>query len=429
MILVWGPPNDGETGAVLEALARRDAPVVFVNQADVLRQEVRLFVDGDLRASLELPDGAIDLREVTAAYIRPHDSAQAPDVAVHGADSAAVQHAWHVDERLLAWAEVTDAVVVNRPSAMASNDSKPHQSIAARDVGFEVPATLLTTDPGAARQFATTHGEVIYKSISGIRSIVTRLDDDGFARLDDVAWCPTQFQAYVTGTDVRAHVLGDRVFACEITSDACDYRYGGYKLAPCELAPEPAARCVVLTQRLGLELAGIDLRRDPGGRWYCFEANPSPAFTCFGDEIERAVADALADFLIAGRGGYCTLTDDCPADFTVITPPHEHEHCDESSSAATSPIATCAAPGVQGLSTGTQGCGVSVPAALVAAATWGLDSDEHIPNPGTLLAATSVTTPAAAVASTSVPDAVKVAGLEPKEHCSEAPVHTWVATK
>lgn len=121
------------------------------------------------------------------------------------------------------------------------------------------------------------------------------------------------------------------------------------------------------------------------------------------------------------------MTEVCPGELTVTTPPHEHEHCDESSSAGTPPTVTSDDPGVHGLSTGMHGCGVSVPdAALVAAATCGLASEVHIANGGTLLGATSVTTPAAAVADTSTPEAAKVDGAVPNEHCSVAPVHTCV---
>jgi hypothetical protein len=121
------------------------------------------------------------------------------------------------------------------------------------------------------------------------------------------------------------------------------------------------------------------------------------------------------------------LTEVCPAEPTVIAPAHAHEHWDESSSAGVEPIVTAAEPGVHGLKTGTQDCGVSVPiAAAVALATWGFASDEHMPNPGTLLGEMSLTTPEALVAVTSVPVALKVAGVVPKEHWSDAPVTTWV---
>jgi len=111
------------------------------------------------------------------------------------------------------------------------------------------------------------------------------------------------------------------------------------------------------------------------------------------------------------------LTSVWPAEPTVITPAHEHEHCDESSSAGVSPIVTSDDPGVHGLRTGMHGCGVSVPsAAVVADATCGLAIDMQTPNGGTLLGETSVMTPAAAVALTSVPVALKVDGELPNEH-------------
>jgi hypothetical protein len=299
VIVVWGPPGDGTLRAALAALARRRARMVYVNQADVLRHRVDLQVEDGLRGRLEVPGRAIDLGAVTAAYLRPYDSADAPAVRATGERSPEADHARTFDERIWTWSELSAALIVNRPSAMASNDSKPSQGFSARAVGFEVPPTLITTDPEAVRGFASAHGEVIYKSISGVRSIVSRLAASDLDRLDDVAWCPTQFQALVPGTDVRVHVAGERVFASRIESSADDYRYGSMQILPYELDSEPASRCVALARALGLELAGIDLRRSPDGRWYCFEANPSPAFGCFGPEIEAAVADALAELLIA----------------------------------------------------------------------------------------------------------------------------------
>src|SRR5271156_14714 len=71
-----------------------------------------------------------------------------------------------------------------------------------------------------------------------------------------------------------------------------------------------------------------------------------------------------------------SVTDVCPGELTVTAPPHEHEHCDESSSAGTPPIVASLEPGVHGLNTGTHGCGVNVPdAAAVADATCGFASD------------------------------------------------------
>jgi hypothetical protein len=67
-------------------------------------------------------------------------------------------------------------------------------------------------------------------------------------------------------------------------------------------------------------------------------------------------------------------------------------------------------------------------AAAVAAATCGLAGDWQSPKGGTLLAAVSVMTPTGVVAETCAPDAAKVDGAAPIEHCSVAPVTTWLPT-
>jgi hypothetical protein len=91
-----------------------------------------------------------------------------------------------------------------------------------------------------------------------------------------------QFQAWVPGPDVRVHVVGDDTFAARVATPATDYRYPDRSGAPApqvtrlEISDGLAERCVVLTQRLGLEFAGIDLRMPPDREPVCLEVNPSP---------------------------------------------------------------------------------------------------------------------------------------------------------
>jgi len=187
---------------------------------------------------------------------------------------------------------------------MAANSSKPYQLRQIRGLGFEVPDTLVTTDPDAARDFWHRHGTVVYKSVSGIRSIVSRLQPEHAQRLASVTSCPTQFQQYVPGRDHRVHVVGDEIFASEIISEADDYRYPAHhnvEIRSCRLPQVVEDRCRRLGAAVRLPVAGIDLRRTPEGDWYCFEVNPSPAFTYYesstGQPIGNAVARLLADGL------------------------------------------------------------------------------------------------------------------------------------
>jgi hypothetical protein len=303
MILLWGMPGDDPLMAVHDALLRRGAPVSFLDQRAVLRTEAELRVDGRVTGLLRLDGDELALEEIRAVYLRPYETARIPTVRAAGSEGATA-HATALEDILVSWLDVTPALVLNRPAAMASNGSKPYQASLIRAAGLAVPDTLLTTEAESVRAFVEEHGRVIYKSISGVRSIVTALEGTELDRLDEVAWCPTQFQAWVPGVDVRVHVVGTELFSCEISSKADDYRYAAAqgdeaRFRPSTLPPEVADACRRLARKLELPLAGIDLRRTPDGEWCCFEVNPSPGFTYFQAAVGHPIADAVAELLMS----------------------------------------------------------------------------------------------------------------------------------
>ena len=121
-------------------------------------------------------------------------------------------------------------------------------------------------------------------------------------RLDAVRACPVQFQAYVPGFDVRVHTVGDEVFATRIDSPGTDYRYAahdddGTRLEPYDLPDDLARRCCQLAAGLGLAFTGIDLRITPDGDVYCFEVNPSPAYSYYEAHTDQPIASAVARYL------------------------------------------------------------------------------------------------------------------------------------
>ena len=151
--------------------------------------------------------------------------------------------------------------------------------------------------------FRDQHRLVVYKSMSGERSIVAPLTDLDLQRLDRLRLCPVQFQAWVPGPDVRVHVVGDEAFAACVTTSATDYRYPARSgatpptVTSYELDSELADRCVALARRLDLEFAGIDLRMPPDGQPVCLEVNPSPAFSYYEMAAGLPIAAALARHL------------------------------------------------------------------------------------------------------------------------------------
>jgi len=307
MILLWGIPADEPLMSVRAALLRLGAKVAFLDQRLVLDTEVELSVDHSVEGVLRVGDEQLNLADVSAVYLRPYEWRRLPAIAEAGPTSAEWWHALRVEDTLVSWSEIAPAFVVNRPAAMAANTSKPYQAALIRAHGFAIPDTLITTDAEAALEFRSRHGSVIYKSISGARSIVARLTEEHRDRLADLAWCPTQFQQYIPGHDYRVHVVGTEIFACEIVSAGDDYRYAAQQgdraeMRACDLPDACADLCRTLVAAMQLSVGGIDLRRTPSGEWYCFEVNSSPGFTYFEEVTGQPIAEAVAHLLLATAG-------------------------------------------------------------------------------------------------------------------------------
>lgn len=304
-IIVLGNPREPMIVRVHDELERRGRAVEMVRGQDIpytTSLGLRLGEpDGLLHGFFALADGRrIDLDDVQSIYQRA------------GFFETEVFEEYNVEESHFANAECQEALnvlldsipalVVNRPVFSGSNASKPYQVSLVEDYGFLAPRTLVTNRPEAAAEFfEAMEGRVIYKSVSYVRSIVKVMQREDLDRLPSLRTCPLQLQECVEGTDIRVHVVGDRVFASLISAEQSDYRYDrGAEITAWELPGEIADRCVAVARGLGFVLTGIDLRMTSDGRFYCFEVNPSPAFTWYEDRTEQPIVAALCDVLEAG---------------------------------------------------------------------------------------------------------------------------------
>jgi len=303
MILLCGIPTEAPLAMVASALDDMDAPYLVFNQRRFADAHLEFSIQGELIIGRLCVQGReFPLDAFAGVYNRMIDDQALPEVRNLPPDHPDRLRCHRLHDALLQWMEITPARVINRMAAMASNGSKPYQMQLIRQHGFATPETLITNDPELARQFYRQHGKVIYKSASGVRSIVASLKPEDFDRLERIRWCPTQFQVQLIGDNLRVHVIGEQVFSTRIRTEAVDYRYAGRQgsnaeFEPVELDLHLAQRCIGLARSLGLAFAGVDLMLTDD-EIYCFEVNPNPGFSYFenmtGQPIARAVAEYLA---------------------------------------------------------------------------------------------------------------------------------------
>lgn len=291
LVAVLGRPAEGPCNLLLTALKRQGAPAVVLDQRRLGPPEAAWF-----NRLCDQEGKRVCLDRVHGLYLRPVDHRSLGLATEEEAAAAAHAHAWG------AFAEWAPMVVVNPLSAMASNSSKPLQSQVLASLGFSIPPMLLTTSPLAVSAFEAEHGQLVFKSASGVRSIVCPLDAAARGRLEQVRHAPTLFQKRLHGTNLRVHVVGEAVFATEIDSGAIDYRYAGRDGAAAELRAtqlplQLEGLCRRAAEQLGLRFAGLDLMLAEDGQVYCFEVNPSPGYSWYEDATGQGISGALAALL------------------------------------------------------------------------------------------------------------------------------------
>jgi len=288
MILLCGIPTEPPIRLVTEAAEECGCEYVMFNQRMAESTDICLeIISGKVDGILKIGSSKWSLRDFSGVYMRMMDYQDLPEnkpsrQGIHNPEQ--VLHSALLHNVFNNWLEMADCRIMNKSSSMNSNMSKPFQAQFIIKAGFKTPNTLITNTPDEVRKFQKTNKKIIYKSISSERSIVKVLGDVKLNELNTVRHLPTQFQEYIPGENIRVHVAGSEIFATKILSDATDYRYAndeGFEtdMVPFELPSEIEKKCKFLSKCLNLPLCGIDLKKKPEGDCYCFEVNPSTAYS------------------------------------------------------------------------------------------------------------------------------------------------------
>jgi glutathione synthase/RimK-type ligase-like ATP-grasp enzyme len=319
VLIITRSDDNASPTLVRAALEARGARVVRLD-TDKFPTEVRLALHQPAaRSTLTTADGEVVLGELTAAwYRRSATGARLPaDMDRQHRDAAVLESR----TTLFGMIEALDCFVMDRISTVRAAEHKPRQLELAHACGLDVPATLTTNDPAAARAFWDRHaGRVVAKMLS---SFAIR-DDDGresvvftspltaadLGALDQLALSPMTFQEQLAKrVELRVTVIGAQVFAAAVDSQAVpaartDWRKAGRELlrawTPYALPDEVTRRLRQLTERLGLAYGAADFVVTPDGRHVFLEINPAGEWFWLDDVFgPRTLSTAIAETLLA----------------------------------------------------------------------------------------------------------------------------------
>ncbi len=203
-------------------------------------------------------------------------------------------------------------LVVNPPGgAWVDHEAKAGFYEKLRAWGFPVPASLATSDAGAARRFIRGVGSAVIKPLAGVGS--TRAVSGADLDEESLAGCPALFQERVEGPVIRAHVVAHEVvLALRVEGSAgADSRTRPERISPVRLRAQAREILVSATRCLGLWYAAWDVVLS-GETPVLLDCNPGPYLLWVGREHAESVLFALAGFLVAfARTGSLTRAARC----------------------------------------------------------------------------------------------------------------------
>ena len=248
--------------------------------------------------------GKFRLADLRAVWCRrPAAARVAPDVRDEATRSYCKQEAWDV-----LWGALTslDVPLINKPASEYLAERKGLQLSVAAASGLRVPATLLSNDPTAVRDFyEECERRVVFKASTPPAEMTMPtqvLESEHLQHLDLLRSAPVIFQRLVPpGVDVRVTVVGQRIFAAEARTTCMDWRTDpNLKWRARSLSQPDAGAILELMRRLDLATGSLDFRVDEDGELVFFEVNPGGQFLFLEiSDPELAISAELAALLLS----------------------------------------------------------------------------------------------------------------------------------
>ena len=200
-------------------------------------------------------------------------------------------------------------------------ENKQLQLKIAREVGLNIPRTLITNDPESVRRFARECNQgIVMKTLTsfsiyedGVRQVVftNSIRTEDLEHLSELRYCPATFREQLPKTlELRATIVGDCIFTASIDSQQSekarvDWRRDGIGLIDSwqsyALPVEVEQGLLKLMRTLEISYGAADLILTPEGRHVFLEVNPNGEFFWLEKHPGLPLTSAIADLLVSKR--------------------------------------------------------------------------------------------------------------------------------
>ncbi len=198
---------------------------------------------------------------------------------------------------------------ISEPFSVYKAENKLMQLKIAREIGFEIPETLITNSKAEVVDFFLKNNkQIIIKPLSQTKIenadspkfiFTNRVTENQINNLEKFDLTPCIFQKEIQKDyEIRVTVVGDKVFSAAVDSQSetetkIDWRKKKLIFKKIELPKSIEALCIAIVKRLNLSFGAIDLIKQKNGNYVFLEINPNGQWAWIETQTGLNISDAI----------------------------------------------------------------------------------------------------------------------------------------
>ncbi|MEX0690181.1 MAG: hypothetical protein WD095_01920 [Candidatus Paceibacterota bacterium] len=314
MILILAGTNDPTVDFVESKMKERDIDYRRISLAEFFREAtISMELDNNFNINLLFDD--INIETFDSIWLRTFELSKYKNIDEW-------KESYVIDQWRKLWIWFLDSLpknkVVGGPNVSMMASNKILQLSFAKEVGLNIPKTLISSNKKDAINFLKKNSRSVAKTLSTLSNkkdgrlvettYTNRVSLKNFERIDSMSEAPVIFQEEIEKDyELRVTFVGNQLFPCKIESQKStrtkvDWRKYDFENVPHSIVSLPveiSSKLIKIINRFKVRFGSFDMAVTPSGDYVFFEMNPNSQWVWLEEITKLPITDAFIDLLLA----------------------------------------------------------------------------------------------------------------------------------
>jgi glutathione synthase/RimK-type ligase-like ATP-grasp enzyme len=303
MILIITHKEDYTTDYVIDKLNKKSIPYFRFNCEDYLSYDI--FIEYNFKNIISINN----INKFTSVWYR---RTKLPTIDCEN-QSERIYLLNEMDTFMHNLFEIIDAKWLSNPISVAAAENKLAQLRLAKELGMNVPTSLITNNISQLKCFINKNSKTIIKPIArgridyadnSSKLIFTNIiPEDVINQIDSYTLTPAIYQEYIEKEyELRVTVVEDEIFAASVDSQSfneaqIDWRRKKMKFEKYNLPEALKNKCRMMLKHLNLSFGAFDFIKATNGDYYFLEVNPNGQWVWIEKDTGLPISESIIKFL------------------------------------------------------------------------------------------------------------------------------------